>query len=147
MKWLPNHIKKQLKLIEHTLSHYNLGLSYLALGKKREAMKKLDILYMLDRDLHDSLSLRINSLKYNLFVNFRPYFKRTYMKFLIPPSEGKSKVISQDVIFADTNFQFEHHVNQVVRLLGLIEDENLSSVYGTSEEKAMASTKAESGHF
>jgi|TARA_Y100000994_G_scaffold36816_1_gene27606 cytoplasmic iron level regulating protein YaaA (DUF328/UPF0246 family) len=60
------------------------------------------------------------------------------MKFLIPPSEGKSKVISQDVIFADTNFQFEHHVNQVVRLLGLIEDENLSSVYGTSEEKAMA---------
>ena len=59
------------------------------------------------------------------------------MKFLIPPSEGKSKVISQDVIFADTNFKFEHHVNQVVRLLSLIEDENLSSVYGTSEEKAM----------
>ena len=59
------------------------------------------------------------------------------MKFLIPPSEGKSKVISQDVIFAETNFKFEHHVNQVVRLLSLIEDENLSSVYGTSEEKAM----------
>ena len=47
------------------------------------------------------------------------------------------KVISQDIVFADTNFQFEHHVNQVVRLLGLIEDENLSSVYGTSEEKAI----------
>lgn len=59
------------------------------------------------------------------------------MKFLIPPSEGKSKVISQDVIFADTNFKFEQQVNQVVRLLSLIEDENLSSVYGTSEEKAM----------
>ena len=54
--------KKAIKInSEHILSHYNLGLSYLALGKKREAMKKLDILYMLDRDLHDSLSLRINS--------------------------------------------------------------------------------------
>ena len=59
------------------------------------------------------------------------------MKFLIPPSEGKSKVISKDVLFSDTNFKFEHHVNQVVRLLSLIEDEDLSSVYGTSEEKAM----------
>ena len=59
------------------------------------------------------------------------------MKYLIPPSEGKSKVVSQDIIFSDTNFKFEHNVNQVVRLLSLIEDEDLSSVYGTSEEKAM----------
>ena len=59
------------------------------------------------------------------------------MKYLIPPSEGKSKVISQDTLFSDTNFKFEHHVNQVVRLLSLIGDEDLSSVYGTSEEKAM----------
>ena len=59
------------------------------------------------------------------------------MKYLIPPSEGKSKVISKDVLFADTNFKFEHHVNQVVRLLSLIDDEDLSSVYGTSQEKAM----------
>ena len=59
------------------------------------------------------------------------------MKYLIPPSEGKSKVISQDVLFSDTNFKFEQHVKQVVRLLSLIEDEDLSSVYGTSEEKAM----------
>jgi len=59
------------------------------------------------------------------------------MKYLIPPSEGKSKVISKDILFSDTNFKFENHVNQVVRLLSLIEDEDLSSVYGTSEEKAM----------
>ena len=59
------------------------------------------------------------------------------MKFLIPPSEGKSKVSSQDILFSDTNFKFEKPVNQVVRLLSLIEDEDLSSVYGTSEEKAM----------
>jgi len=59
------------------------------------------------------------------------------MKFLIPPSEGKSKVSSQDILFSDTNFKFEKPVNQVVRLLSLIGDEDLSSVYGTSEEKAM----------
>ena len=59
------------------------------------------------------------------------------MKYLIPPSEGKSKVISQDVLFSDTNFKFTKQVNQVVRLLSLIEDEGLSAVYGTSEEKAM----------
>ena len=59
------------------------------------------------------------------------------MKYLIPPSEGKSKVISQDVLFSDTNFKFTQQVNQVVRLLSLIEDEGLSAVYGTSEEKAM----------
>tara|TARA_B100001250_G_scaffold393458_1_gene396291 strand:+ start:506 stop:1201 length:696 start_codon:yes stop_codon:yes gene_type:complete len=59
------------------------------------------------------------------------------MKYLIPPSEGKSKVISQDVLFSDTNFKFEDPVNQIVRLLSLIQDEDLSSVYGTSEEKAM----------
>ena len=59
------------------------------------------------------------------------------MKYLIPPSEGKSKVISKDILFSDTNFRFENEVNQVVRLLSLIEDEDLSSVYGTSEEKAM----------
>jgi len=59
------------------------------------------------------------------------------MKYLIPPSEGKSKVSSTNIIFSDTNFKFENHVNQVVRLLSLIEDEDLNSVYGTSEEKAM----------
>ncbi len=60
------------------------------------------------------------------------------MKYLIPPSEGKSKVVSKDIFFSDTDFKFVHHVNQVVRLLSLIDDEDLSSVYGTSQEKALA---------
>ena len=47
--------------IQMSLSDYNLAISYLALGKKREAEKKLDILYMLDKSLYDSLDVRINS--------------------------------------------------------------------------------------
>mgnify|MGYP001253107887 CR=1 FL=1 len=59
------------------------------------------------------------------------------MKILIPPSEGKAKIKPSNLIFADTNFKFERHVNQVVRLLELIDDEDLRSVYGTSPEKAL----------
>ena len=59
------------------------------------------------------------------------------MKILIPPSEGKSKVKSKGALFAKTNFKLERHVNQVVRLLELIDDEDLRSVYGTSSEKAL----------
>ena len=59
------------------------------------------------------------------------------MKYLIPPSEGKSKVISQDVLFSNTNFKFEEHVSYVVTLLQLISDEDLTGVYGTSAEKAL----------
>ena len=46
------------------------------------------------------------------------------MKILIPPSEGKSKVKSKGELFSKTNFKFERHVNQVVRLLELIDDED-----------------------
>jgi len=59
------------------------------------------------------------------------------MKILIPPSEGKSRVKATGTIFSDTNFKFKRHVNQVVRLLELIDDEDLRSVYGTSTEKAL----------
>ena len=59
------------------------------------------------------------------------------MKILIPPSEGKAKVKSTKTIFSSTNFRFEREVNQVVRLLELIDDEDLRSVYGTSAEKAL----------
>ena len=45
------------------------------------------------------------------------------MKYLIPPSEGKSKIKDLDVKFKDTNFVFSKEVNQVVRLLDLIDDE------------------------
>ena len=58
------------------------------------------------------------------------------MKILIPPSEGKAKIKPQEIIFSDTNFQFERNVKQVVRLLNLIDDEDLRSIYGTSQEKA-----------
>ena len=43
------------------------------------------------------------------------------MKYLIPPSEGKSKVKNSEIKFKDTNFIFERQVNQVVRLLELID--------------------------
>ena len=59
------------------------------------------------------------------------------MKILIPPSEGKARVKTTDTIFSNTNFKFERPVNQVVRLLELIDDEDLRSVYGTSPEKAL----------
>ena len=58
------------------------------------------------------------------------------MKILIPPSEGKGKVKPTKILFSKTKFSFEKEVNQVVRLLELIDDEDLRSVYGTSAEKA-----------
>ena len=60
------------------------------------------------------------------------------MKYLIPPSEGKSKIKGSEAKFKDTNFIFERHVNQVVRLLELIDEEDLTSIYGTSQEKSLA---------
>ena len=59
------------------------------------------------------------------------------MKLLIPPSEGKAKTKATNIIFSTTSFKFERNVNQVVRLLELIDDEDLRSVYGTSAEKAL----------
>ena len=59
------------------------------------------------------------------------------MKILIPPSEGKAKVKSLDILFKDTNFIFSKYTQQIVDLLCLIENEDLTSVYGTSQEKAI----------
>ena len=59
------------------------------------------------------------------------------MKILIPPSEGKAKAKATKILFKETKFKFEREVNQVVRLLELIGDEDLKSVYGTSSEKAL----------
>ena len=59
------------------------------------------------------------------------------MKILIPPSEGKAKIQRpQDIQFKDTNFVYERYVKQVVRLLNLIDNEDLRSIYGTSQEKS-----------
>ena len=59
------------------------------------------------------------------------------MKILIPPSEGKAKVRSLEVLFKDTNFQFAQYTQQIVDLLGLIENEDLTPVYGTTQDKAI----------
>jgi len=60
------------------------------------------------------------------------------MKILIPASEGKSKIItSSNVKFENTNFMFEDSVRQVVNLLELIDEEDLRSIYGTSQEKSI----------
>ena len=60
------------------------------------------------------------------------------MKILIPASEGKAKVSSSSEIkFEDTNFVYENEVRQVVNLLELIDEEDLRSIYGTSDEKSI----------
>jgi cytoplasmic iron level regulating protein YaaA (DUF328/UPF0246 family) len=58
------------------------------------------------------------------------------MKYLIPPSEGKSKIKSSGIKFQDTNFIYEENVKEIVTLLELIDDEDLTSIYGTSQEKS-----------
>ena len=60
------------------------------------------------------------------------------MKILIPASEGKSKITtSSNIKFEDTGFMFEDSVRQVVNLLELIDEEDLRSIYGTSQEKSI----------
>ena len=59
------------------------------------------------------------------------------MKILIPPSEGKAKVRSQEILFKDTKFKFAKYTQQIVDLLCLIENEDLTSVYGTTQDKAI----------
>ena len=59
------------------------------------------------------------------------------MKILIPPSEGKAKVRALDTLFRDTNFEFAQYTQQIVDLLCLIENEDLTSVYGTTQDKAI----------
>lgn len=59
------------------------------------------------------------------------------MIILIPPSEGKNRIKKpMDIKFKETDFIYMDEVEQVTRLLDLISDEDLRSIYGTSEEKA-----------
>ena len=58
------------------------------------------------------------------------------MKYLIPPSEGKSKIKSSGIKFKDTNFVYQQNVKEIVTLLELIDDEDLTPIYGTSQEKS-----------
>ena len=60
------------------------------------------------------------------------------MKILIPASEGKAKITSSSNLkFEDTNFKYNNAVQQVVNLLELIDEEDLRSIYGTSQEKSL----------
>ena len=60
------------------------------------------------------------------------------MKILIPASEGKAKVSSaSEIKFQDTSFVYEKEVRQVVNLLELIDEEDLRSIYGTTNEKSI----------
>ena len=49
---------------------------------------------------------------------------------------NKAKIKSSDTLFKDTNFKYEREVNQVVRHLSILENEDLRSIYGTSQEKS-----------
>ena len=60
------------------------------------------------------------------------------MIILIPPSEGKEKIKSNNILFGDTDFQFKKEVKQIIRLLDLIDNEGLTSIYGTSQDKSEA---------
>ena len=50
------------------------------------------------------------------------------MYILIPPSEGKTKIKSTGIIFEKTNFKYIKEVKQVIRLLGLLNDEDLKPI-------------------
>ena len=39
------------------------------------------------------------------------------MIILIPPSEGKEKIKSNNILFGDTDFKFKKEVKQIIRLL------------------------------
>ena len=54
------YFKRSIKINpDYAGTHFNLALVYHALGKNREVKKQLNIIYMLDQDLHDELSLII----------------------------------------------------------------------------------------
>ena len=56
--------KKALKIYpDDPNTHYKLALTYLKLNKIREARKKLNILYMLNNSLYDSLDNQINKFQ------------------------------------------------------------------------------------
>ena len=58
------------------------------------------------------------------------------MKFLIPPSEGKSVLNSTDILFKETDFVFKKHVNQIHKKLKLLRVNDYKKVYGVEGEKA-----------
>ena len=58
------------------------------------------------------------------------------MLILTPPSEGKSSLNSSTIKFSDTEFMFNSQVTEILRLLRDFKKNELTSIYGTSLEKA-----------
>jgi uncharacterized protein len=58
------------------------------------------------------------------------------LKFLIPPSEGKSILNTTDVLFKDSDFIYKKQVNQIIKTLKLIKEIDFKKVYGVMGEKA-----------
>lgn len=58
------------------------------------------------------------------------------MLILTPPSEGKSSLNSSTIKFSDTEFMFNSQVTEILSLLRDFKKNELTSIYGTSLEKA-----------
>ena len=58
------------------------------------------------------------------------------MKFLIPPSEGKSKDYTTQMIFEKTNFKHSKKVDEIIKKLTKLKPEDFKKTYGTTPEKS-----------
>tara|TARA_Y100000588_G_scaffold383470_1_gene472860 strand:+ start:6831 stop:7523 length:693 start_codon:yes stop_codon:yes gene_type:complete len=58
------------------------------------------------------------------------------LKFLIPPSEGKSKDNITNTIFEKTNFKHSKKVDEIIKKLIKIKPEDFKKIYGTTSEKS-----------
>lgn len=58
------------------------------------------------------------------------------MKFLIPPSEGKSKENLTNIIFEKTDFKYSKKVDEIIEKLTKLKPEDFKRTYGTSPEKS-----------
>jgi len=58
------------------------------------------------------------------------------MKFLIPPSEGKSIENSTKILFKTTDYKYTKQVNQVLNNLKSVESSDFKKIYGVEGDKA-----------
>ena len=58
------------------------------------------------------------------------------MKFLIPPSEGKSAENLTNISFKNSDFRFKKQVSELLRKLKSVEDSDFKKIYGVEGNKA-----------
>ncbi len=58
------------------------------------------------------------------------------MKFLIPPSEGKSTNNLTNIPFKETDFKFKKQVNEIIKKLKNMKSDEIKNIYGLKVEKA-----------